>query len=153
MATPGVVQTFSKISPILSLTNRSKIASTYGKEKCSGVTCPAVILKHREQQQEKESNSMKCMVSRALRPQDEEKILPLVAEEQARVQMLSEQGVIEVRYSSADRVHVWLVVQRESQNQVQKDLESMPIYPSMEGVITPFNEIEPGTSQLGHPPR
>jgi muconolactone delta-isomerase len=55
--------------------------------------------------------------------------------------MLSEQGVIEARYYSADRVHVWLVVQRESQNQVQKDLESMPIYPSMEVAITPLDQI------------
>jgi muconolactone delta-isomerase len=89
----------------------------------------------------KESNTMKFMVSIALRPQDEEKILPLVAEEQARVQMLREQGVIEARYISADRVHVWLVVQRESQNQVQKDLESIPIYPYMEVAITPLDQI------------
>lgn len=53
--------------------------------------------------------------------------------------MLSEQGVIEARSISADRVHVWLVVQRESQNQVQKDLESMPIYPYMEVAITPLD--------------
>src|SRR5437879_3761546 len=80
----------------------------------------------------KESNTMKCMVSIGLRPQDEEKILLLVAEEQARVQMFREQGVIEARYIGADRVHIWLVMQGESQDQVQKDLESLPLYPSME---------------------
>jgi muconolactone delta-isomerase len=92
---------------------------------------------------EKGITSMKFMVNISLRilPQDQEKILPLVAEEQTRVQTLREQGVIEARYMSTDRVHVWLVMQGESQDQVQKDLESLPLYPSMEVAITPLDSI------------
>jgi len=39
-------------------------------------------------------------------------------------------------YLSADRSHVWIVTQGESQDQVQKALESLPLYPSMEAAIT-----------------
>jgi muconolactone delta-isomerase len=92
---------------------------------------------------EKGITSMKFMVSISLRilPQDQEKILPLVAEEQTRVQTLREQGVIEARYINSDRLLVWLVMQGESQDQVQKDLESLPLYPSMEVAITPLDQI------------
>ena len=84
---------------------------------------------------------MKFMVSISLRPQDAEKILPLVAEEQARVQMLREQGTVEALYISSDRSHVWIVMQGESQDQVQKDLESLPLYPYMEIAITPLSRM------------
>lgn len=85
---------------------------------------------------------MKFMVMTSLRSQDEEKILPLVAEERAHVQMLREQGVIETLYMSTDRWHFWLVIQGESQSQVQKDLESFPLYPYMDLTITPLLELE-----------
>jgi muconolactone delta-isomerase len=80
--------------------------------------------------------SMEYMVSAGFRPQDQAEILARIQEEGARLQTLREQGTVEVVYLSADRLHVWIVMQGESQDQVQKALESLPLYPSMEIAIT-----------------
>jgi muconolactone delta-isomerase len=72
---------------------------------------------------------MKFMVSASLRAQDQKEMLALVPQEQAHIQVLQEQGTIEVHYLGADRLHVWVVMRGESQDQVQKVLESFPLYP------------------------
>ena len=93
---------------------------------------------------EKGTTRMKFMVSIGFRPQDQEKLLLLRAQELARVQTLREQGVVEALYISADRLSVWLVMQGELQDQVQKALESLPHYPFMEVAITPLGGVGPG---------
>ncbi len=72
---------------------------------------------------------MEFMVSASLRAQNQEEMLPLVPQEQAHVQALQEQGTIKVHYLGADRLHVWLVIRAASQDEVQKTLESFPLYP------------------------
>jgi muconolactone delta-isomerase len=87
----------------------------------------------------KGTTSMECMVSASFRPQDQSEILARIPQEQARIQTLREQGTVEALYISSDRSHVWIVMQGKSQDQVQKDLESLPLYPYMEVTITPLS--------------
>ena len=84
---------------------------------------------------------MEWMVSAIFRPQDQAEILARIHEEQVRIQMLREQGTVEALYISSDRLHVWIVMQGEAQDQVQKDLESLPLYPYMEVAITPLSSM------------
>lgn len=72
---------------------------------------------------------MEFIVSASLRAQDQEEMLPLVPQEQAHVRALQEQGTIKAHYLGADRLSVWVVMQAESQDQVQKALEAFPLYP------------------------
>jgi muconolactone delta-isomerase len=64
--------------------------------------------------------------------------------EQAHVKKLMEQGVVEAGYLSADRSHVWMVVQGESQDHIQQVLRALPFYPFMELEVTPLLDIVPG---------
>ena len=82
---------------------------------------------------------MECMISVSFRPQDQAEILARIPQEQDRIQTLREQGTVEALYISSDLSHIWIVMQGESQDQVQKDLESLPLYPYMEVAITPLS--------------
>lgn len=73
--------------------------------------------------------SIEFMVSANFRAQDQEEILALVPQEQAHIQVLREQGTVEALYLGADRLHVWIVMWGESQDQVQKTVEAFPLYP------------------------
>ena len=84
---------------------------------------------------------MECMISASFRPQDQAEILARIPQEQVRIQTLREQGTVEALYISSDLSHVWIVMQGESQDQVQKDLESLPLYPYMEVVIIPLSRM------------
>jgi muconolactone delta-isomerase len=75
---------------------------------------------------------MKFMVMANFRPQDQAEILARLPQEQARSQLLREQGIIEAIYLSSDRWHIWSVMQGESQDQVQQALESLPLHPYMD---------------------
>ena len=82
---------------------------------------------------------MKFMVSASFRAQDQEEMYAFVPQERAHIQVLQEQGTIEVEYLGADRLHVWVVMRGESQDQVQKALEAFPLYPYVrELAITPL---------------
>ncbi|GAC1372778.1 MAG: hypothetical protein NVS2B12_40250 [Ktedonobacteraceae bacterium] len=82
---------------------------------------------------------MKFMVSASFRAQDQEEMHAFVPQERAHIQVLQEQGTIEVEYLGADRLHVWVVMRGESQDQVQKALEAFPLYPYVrELAITPL---------------
>lgn len=82
---------------------------------------------------------MEFMVSMHFRAEDQAEIVSRIPQERARVQELREQGVVKALYLSADGLHVWLILQRESQEQAQKDLESFPLHPYMKDiVITPL---------------
>ena len=81
---------------------------------------------------------MEFMVSVSFRAQDLAEMAAHIPQEQARVKALREQGAIKALYISADRLHVWIVMQGDSQEQVQKDLASLPLYPYMEATIAPL---------------
>ena len=81
---------------------------------------------------------MEFMVTITFRPQDQEKILPLVPQERAHIQTLREQGTVQALYLGSDGSHVWIVMRGESQEQVQKELEAFPLYPYMEATIAPL---------------
>lgn len=84
---------------------------------------------------------MECMVSATFRPQDQAEILARIPQEQARIQTLKEQGTVEALYIGSDLTHIWIVMQGESQDQVQKELESLPLYPYMQIAITPLSRM------------
>ena len=81
---------------------------------------------------------MEYMVSASFRPEDQQEIAARVPQEQLRIRALSEQGIVEALYISADRLRVWIVMRGESQDQVQKALESLPLHPYMDAAITPL---------------
>jgi hypothetical protein len=72
---------------------------------------------------------MEFMVSASFRAQNQEEMLALMPQEEAHIRALRERGTIQALYLSADRSHVWLVMREESQDQVQKALETFPLYP------------------------
>jgi len=72
---------------------------------------------------------MKFMVSASFRAQDQEEMLALLPQERVHIQVLQEQGTIEALYHSTDYLHVWVVMQEASQDQVQKALKAFPLYP------------------------
>ncbi len=82
---------------------------------------------------------MKFMVSISFRQQDQAEILARVPQERAHIQTLKEQGIVEALYIGG--LQVWVVMQGESQEQVQKDLEAFPLYPYMEVAITPLAAV------------
>lgn len=75
---------------------------------------------------------MEFMVSVRFRPEDREALVAHIPQEQARINALREQGIVEAFYIASDFTHIWLVMQGESQAQVQKQLETLPLYPYME---------------------
>jgi muconolactone delta-isomerase len=84
---------------------------------------------------------MEFMISARFRPQDQTEILARILQEQARIKELKEQGIEEALYISSDLSQVWIVMQGESQGQVQKSLESLPLYPYMEVEVTPLSKM------------
>ncbi len=84
---------------------------------------------------------MEFMVSAKFRPQDRAEINARIPQEQARIKTLREQGVEEALYISTDLSRVWIVMQGESQDQVQKNLESLPLYPYMELEVVPLSKM------------
>jgi muconolactone delta-isomerase len=84
---------------------------------------------------------MEFMVSVKFRPQDRAEIIARIPQEQARIKALKERGVEEALYISSDFSRVWIVMQGESQDQVQKNLESLPLYPYMELELVPLSKM------------
>jgi muconolactone delta-isomerase len=74
---------------------------------------------------------MRFMVDITFIPQHQSEIAALVPKEQAHIKTLMEQGIVQAIYISADRSHVWVVMQGESQEHVQQELQSFPLYPYM----------------------
>ena len=84
---------------------------------------------------------MEFMVHGAFRQQDRQTILERIPQERERIQVLKQQGTVEALYIASDFSGVWLVMQGESQDQVQKHLESLPLYPFMELTMTPLTRM------------
>ena len=75
---------------------------------------------------------MEFMVSATFRQQDRTAIMPLIPQEQAHIGTLKEQGIVKELYVSSNLSHVWIVMQGESQEQIQQQLRTFPLYPYME---------------------
>jgi muconolactone delta-isomerase len=84
---------------------------------------------------------MEFMVSVKFRSQDRAEISARTPQEQAHIKTLREQGIVKVLYISSDLSRVWLVMQGESQDEVQKVLESLPLHPYMETEIIPLSRM------------
>jgi muconolactone delta-isomerase len=84
---------------------------------------------------------MEFMVHGTFRRQDQQSILERIPRERERIQVLKQQGTVEALYIASDFSGVWIVMQGESQDQVQKNLESLPLYPYMELTITPLSRM------------
>lgn len=62
----------------------------------------------------------------------------LLPQEQEHVRELMQQGIIEAIYISTDRTLVWLVMQGESQAQLEQELSHFPLYPYMKADWKPL---------------
>ena len=74
---------------------------------------------------------MRFMVEIIFIPQHQSEIAALVPQEQAHIKTLMEQGIVQAIYISADRSHVWVVMQGDSQEHVQQEVQSFPLYSYM----------------------
>lgn len=74
---------------------------------------------------------MRFMVEITFIPQHQSEIAALVPKEQAHIKTLMERGIVQAIYISADRSYVWVVMYGESQEQVQQEVQSFPLYPYM----------------------
>ncbi|HEY0756255.1 MAG TPA: muconolactone Delta-isomerase family protein [Ktedonobacteraceae bacterium] len=71
-------------------------------------------------------------------PQDFAAMNPLLPQEQAHVKELRDKGTIEALFISADRLHVWLVMKAESQEQLEQELKGFPLYPYTKAQFVPL---------------
>ncbi len=81
---------------------------------------------------------MRMMASITYDSAQREVIAPLIPAEQARVKELMEQGLIDALYIAADQSNAWLVMQGESQEQIQQALDSLPLSPYATVHVTPI---------------
>jgi len=83
---------------------------------------------------------MKFIANNSLKQAPNEEIMALFPAEQARVAELMAQGVLEALYVAADFSKAWLVLQGESQEVVQKAVESLPLHKYLHVELTPLAE-------------
>lgn len=79
---------------------------------------------------------MRFMVEITFIPQHQSEIAALVPQEQAHIKTLMERGIVQAIYISADRSYVWIVMQGESQEHVQQEVQSFPLYPYFKAEFT-----------------
>jgi muconolactone delta-isomerase len=84
---------------------------------------------------------MKFMVHAKFRLQDQKEILARLPQEQARLKELKDQGIVEALYIGSDLSQVWIALQGETQDDAQKGLASLPLYPYMEVETTLLSEM------------
>lgn len=75
---------------------------------------------------------MRFMVHFTTRPGSEEAVAALRPAERARVEALSEQGIVEALYLTTDLARGWLVMQSESPAQAQEYLQTLPLHAYLE---------------------
>lgn len=81
---------------------------------------------------------MRMMIIIQIDQQDFAAMSPLVPQEQAHVKKLTDEGTIEGLFSSADRLHTWLVMNGKSQEQIEQELKGFPLYPYMKAQLVPL---------------
>ncbi len=79
----------------------------------------------------------KYMVSIKFVPGHQAEIVALTPQERAHIGELRTKGIVETLYLSQENGGlVWIVMQGESKEGIQKELESFPLYPYMVPEIT-----------------
>ncbi|GHO51188.1 muconolactone Delta-isomerase family protein [Ktedonospora formicarum] len=81
---------------------------------------------------------MRMMIIIQYDQQDIAAMSPLIPQEQAHVKKLTDEGIIEGLFFSADYSHVWLVMKGESQEQIEQELKGFPVYPYMKAQLVPL---------------
>jgi muconolactone delta-isomerase len=81
------------------------------------------------------------MVRATVPREQREAIGHLIPAEVARARELREQGVLEASYRAADQSYSWLVLQGESEDFLQRTLESLPLYPYFQLDRTPLLDL------------
>jgi muconolactone delta-isomerase len=81
---------------------------------------------------------MKCLVTIRFNPQQRAEINALIPREQAHIKMLMERGIVQTLYISTDRLQIWVIMQSDSQMEVEQELQAFPLYPYMQAEITPL---------------
>lgn len=81
---------------------------------------------------------LEYMVHAAFRQQDQQAIIERIPQEREHIKVLMQQGTLAALYIASDSSGVWLVMRGEALEQIQKSLESLPLYPYMELTITPL---------------
>lgn len=66
----------------------------------------------------------------------ESEMAALIPAEQAHVRELTQRGVLEAIYISADRSRVWLIMRGASQQEVEQTFATFPLYPYARPVFT-----------------
>jgi muconolactone delta-isomerase len=85
---------------------------------------------------------MKYMVNVTFVPGEQETISALLPAERAHVGRLLEQGVMDRIHVAADRSHIWVAVNGETQDDVRQTMSELPLYPYMQLEYTPLLDIE-----------
>ena len=84
---------------------------------------------------------MKYLVSVSFVPGQQNAIAALMPAEQAHVRRLLQQGIVETLHVAADRSHIWVAVNGESQEDVRQTMSELPLYPFMQLELTPLLDI------------
>lgn len=83
---------------------------------------------------------MKFIASNRMKQAPNEEIFALFPAEQARVAELQTQGILMNLYLAADYSKAWLICEGESQEIVEKALESLPLHKFLHIELTPLAE-------------
>ncbi len=75
---------------------------------------------------------MRMMITIHFDAQQSEATRALLPKEQEHIKELRAKGVVEGLYISADRLVVWLIMQGESQEEIEGELRGFPMYPYMQ---------------------
>ncbi len=81
---------------------------------------------------------MRVMVEFRFKPEDGPAIMALVPQEQAHIQTLRTQGLLEALYLGSDRTRGWIVMSGATVAEVQQRVESLPLHPYMQTEFTPL---------------
>ena len=85
---------------------------------------------------------MKYMIDVTFVPGQQEAMAALLPAEQAHVRKLLEQGVMDRIHIAADRTHIWVTVNGDTQDDVRQTMGELPLYPYMRLEYTPLLDID-----------
>jgi muconolactone delta-isomerase len=83
---------------------------------------------------------MRFFVESMLKQAPTAEVLAMIPAEVARGKELDKQGIRQKLYVAADQSRAWQVYMSDSQEDVQMALESLPLHPYVNVVITPLAE-------------
>ena len=74
------------------------------------------------------------MITIRVDPQDFAAMAPQLPQEQAHGKELMEKGIMEAIFISTDNLHVWMIMNGESQERIEQVLSTFPLYSYMRDV-------------------